>query len=240
MSRALHACLATAALACAVLGASCDQLPGKPAPPSAPIDLSSAAGFESFYAQQCAGCHGHNGEHGPARTLHDAAYLASVPSEALLTIVRDGVANTRMPGFGAHFIGGVQAEGGSNDEQLRAFLTTMQRAWGDSNAAASPIPWKHTAGIGRVDHGAALFAAQCVQCHAPMNAVQDSGAGSVTDPFYLRLVSDQHLRTSILFNHAPNSARTQATATEVDDLVAYLASLRAEHLSMNASKEIAR
>ncbi len=247
-----------------VLCASCDQLPGKPAPRAKPIDVTTVAGFQSYYATNCSGCHGVNGAQGPARPLTDASYLASVPADAMLAMLRDGIPNTRMPGFGTHSIGGVEALGGTTDAQLQAFITTMNSQWGASNAVASTIPWKHTAGLGDASRGASTFATHCLVCHTQDNTT----AGSVTDPFYLRLVSDQHLRTSIVFGRNDRNGRNDPngrndakaampaangpfpttagqpalaslTAANVDDLVAYLASLRGSGLSMNESKDSA-
>lgn len=238
-----------------VLCASCDQLPGKPAPRAKPIDVTTVAGFQSYYATNCSGCHGVNGAQGPARPLTDASYLASVPADAMLAMLRDGIPGTRMPGFGTHSIGGVEALGGTTDAQLQAFITTMNSQWGASNAVASTIPWKHTAGLGDASRGASTFATHCLVCHTQ----DDTTAGSVTDRFYLRLVSDQHLRTSIVFGRndrndakaampaandpfpttAGQAALASLTAANVDDLVAYLASLRGTGLSMNESKDSA-
>ncbi len=238
-----------------VLCASCDQLPGKPAPRAKPIDVTTVAGFQSYYATNCSGCHGVNGAQGPARPLTDASYLASVPADAMLAMLRDGIAGTRMPGFGTHSIGGVEALGGTTDAQLQAFITPMNSQWGASNAVASTIPWKQTAGLGDASRGASTFATHCLVCHTQ----DDTTAGSVTDRFYLRLVSDQHLRTSIVFGRndrndakaampaangpfpttAGQPALASLTAANVDDLVAYLASLRGSGLSMNESKDSA-
>ncbi len=249
-SRAWLITLASSALV------ACDQLPGKPAIRVAPPTLDTAAGFAGFYSDKCAGCHGADGTQGPARPLRDAAYLAAVPDDAMLRMLRDGVAGTRMPGFGGTRITAV------DDAALSAFLKGMQSAWGNASATApTNIAWAHHPGKANPEHGRELFDARCVACHPRTQPLASSAtlAGSVTDPFYLRLVSDQHLRTSIVFGRtdlssAPanmpsaagpfrdgNGARVDGalSSSDVDDLVAYLSDLRSAplHAPLNSAAQ---
>ncbi len=235
--------LLLACLAC--LSVSCDRLPGKPAPPAATPGLDVSTGFRAFYAERCAGCHGDEGRYGPARPLNAGIYLASIPEDALFTIVRDGIPGTRMPGFGGSSVTGV------SDEQIRAFILGMKRTWANPTGLQSIVPWQAGLSEASAEHGATLFASRCEFCHPRAgNQTQVAGAqqgavprlgGDVRDPFYARLVSDQHLRTSIIFGrddlHMPSVRGPFFTANgervveelsvgEVDALVAYLASFR--------------
>ena len=245
--------------------AACDQLPGKPALRVAPPTLDTAAGFAGFYSENCAGCHGADGTQGPARPMRDAVYLAAVPDDAMFNMLRNGIEGTRMPGFGGNRITAV------DDAALTAFVKGMRTAWGNASATApTNIAWAHQPGKADAEHGRELFDARCVSCHPRTQPVGSSAtvSGSVTDPFYLRLVSDQHLRTSIVFGRNDRNGRNDPngrndakaampaangpfpttagqpalaslTAANVDDLVAYLASLRGSGLSMNESKDSA-
>src|SRR5262249_29242900 len=48
-----------------------------------------------------------------------------------------------------------------------------------------------------VERGRAVFAGACARCHGE-NGQSDPRSGSVTDPSYLALVSDQHVRTTVV------------------------------------------
>ena len=227
--------------------AACDQLPGKPALRVAPPTLDTAAGFAGFYSENCAGCHGADGTQGPARPMRDAVYLAAVPDDAMFNMLRNGIEGTRMPGFGGNRITAV------DDAALTAFVKGMRTAWGNASATApTNIAWAPQPGKADAEHGRELFDARCVSCHPRTQPVGSSAtvSGSVTDPFYLRLVSDQHLRTSIVFgrndlNSAPANMPSAAgpfqdgngqrvdgalSSSDVDDLVAYLSGLRSSPL----------
>lgn len=231
----------------------CNELPGKPPPNPAPvIPANTRAGFEAIYAERCAGCHGNDGVLGAARPMRDADYLQSVSKDILFSVTRNGVAGTRMPAMGGDTVDPIP------DDVLHQFIDGMVDTWG----AASPdearpsrgIAWAHVPGTGDASRGATIFEAKCAYCHpAAMKAstavdldrpgtVKDPlVVGSVVDPFYLRLVSDQHLRSSVVFGRAdlgmPGAAGPfrgpdgQEVVEPIDsdavaDLVAYLASFR--------------
>ncbi len=248
---------------CCFVTVACDRLPGKPPIRAAAAAVDTPEGFATYYALSCAGCHGADGTKGPARPMRDAAYLAAVPEDSLIAIVRDGVQGTRMPGFSSD----------TDEATLARFVQTMRVQWGGdgtspSGAAAvlaidpaNGIAWQHVAGSGDARRGAELFETRCVGCHPRATTIDDrSTAGSVTDRFYLKLVSDQHLRTSILFGRSDLSASTAAmpgargpfrgadgrsdasalSAADVDDLVAYLSSLRGEWPPSSETKDGAR
>ena len=237
------------AIAMCVVGAlGCDRLPGKPKPRETAAALDTPAGFAGFYAEKCAGCHGVDGTHGPARPMRDAAYLAAVPAEAMLSILRDGIAGTRMPGFGGNRVGA------TDDAALAQFIKGMNNAWASSAHGAPTIKWSQPVGTGDLAHGRQLFDERCLGCHARTIAagatLAPGSGGSVTDVFYLRLVSDQHLRTSILFGRAdtgmPGAAGPFRAAdgtvvagtlseTDIADLVSYLAELRGGKLLNSSS-----
>ncbi len=221
------------------IGVACDRLPGKPAPRVDPPSLDTSVGFAGFYASRCAGCHGAGGTHGPARPLCDGEYLASIPEDALFQIVRNGIAGTRMPGFGGSTVTGV------SDEHIRAFIIGMKRSWMNPPGLKSVVPWGGGSSDASIERGATLFESRCAFCHPSAGgqallAVSPQG-GDVRDPFYVRLVSDQHLRTSIIFGRrdlgmpaaidpyqgAGGERVAEALTTEdVDALVAYLATFR--------------
>lgn len=193
-------------------------------------------GFARLWGANCAGCHGADGAHGPARPMRDAVYLATVSDAELHRVISGGSARgTMMPAFG-------HGSGGSlSDEEVSAVVAGMRRAWGRPEAMASSIPYAAPATRGDPDRGKAAFERTCAACHAPEGPAIPGAiaAGSITDPFFLQLVSDQALRSAILFGRfdlgmpgasGPYPGRDPSerlTAQDVDDIVAWLAQRRA-------------
>lgn len=231
----------------------CNELPGKPPPNPAPvIPANTSAGFEAIYAERCAGCHGNNGVLGAARPMRDADYLQSIPRETLFKVTRNGVPGTRMPQMGGDTVDPIP------DDVLHKFIEGMVDTWGtlkpDEPRPSRGIAWKHVPGSGDASRGAAIFEAKCAYCHPaqmkastaydldrPGTVADPLVVGSVVDPFYLRLVSDQHLRSSVVYGRAdlgmPGAAgpfrgpdgkevSEPLDAEAVADLVAYMVSFR--------------
>ena len=223
-----------------------DELPGRPPPNPAPVAAADTPdGFHRIWNDRCAGCHGADGVLGAGRPMNDPAYLAAVPKAEMIRVIKDGVPGTRMPAFGGSAVDPIPPD------DLAGFVDGMMAVWGPGpgglkNPASAGIAWKHETKGGDVDRGATLFDANCRSCHPsslpPEGTLTDPlVVGSVEDPFYLRLVSDQHLRSSIVFGRAdlgmPGAAGpfrgpdgkavdTALDGGEVTDLVAFLASLR--------------
>lgn len=222
-----------------------DDLPGRPAPNPAPVvPANTTAGFEIVWNARCAGCHGADGTLGAARPMNDADYLRGIGPDAMAAAIRHGVEGTRMPAFGGDAVDPIP------EDTITAFVAGMYATWGSESPSTDDvsrgIPWADEPGRGDAARGETLFNARCLSCHPRQQALDTIGddplvAGSVTDPFYLRLVSDQHLRSSIVYGRAdlgmPGAAGpfrgpdgkpvdTPLDGTDVDDLVRYLASLR--------------
>ncbi|MBV9225165.1 MAG: hypothetical protein JOY85_14120, partial [Acidobacteriaceae bacterium] len=47
------------------------------------VDPEKATDFPTLFSQNCAGCHGNNGRHGPGRILNDPLYVAFIPREEI-------------------------------------------------------------------------------------------------------------------------------------------------------------
>ena len=223
-----------------------DDLPGRPPPNPAPVAAADTPdGFRRIWDGRCAGCHGADGVLGAGRPMNDPAYLAAIPKAEMIRVIRDGVPGTRMPAFGGIAVDPIPAD------ELDGFVDGMMAVWGPGpeglkNPASAGLGWKHEAKGGDVDRGATLFDANCRSCHPSALPAEGAPAdrlvvGSVEDPFYLRMVSDQHLRSSIVFGRAdlgmPGAAGPfrgpdgKAVDKALDDdeaadLVAFLASLR--------------
>ena len=192
--------------ALAMLGAAgCDRLPGKPDAAERYERPTDVMDFETLYGMNCSGCHGAEGRLGPSRPLNDPLYLAYVGQERMRQIVAHGVAGTPMPGF-LVTIGGTLTE-----KQIAALVREIFSHWADESSLRGVSVPAYEPGQDSTENAAAAdsstdspvadggqaFATFCASCHG---ADGDGGdkAGSVVNPNYLALVSDQNLRTSVV------------------------------------------
>jgi cytochrome c oxidase cbb3-type subunit III len=186
--------------------------------PHEEADPSKTTDFAPLYANNCAGCHGENGKHGPGRILNDAIYQAWVSKDALRHVIEYGRPGTAMPPW-------AMANGGPlAPAQVTALVEGMQKNWSNAGAVQSAtLPPYRTDKTGDVDDGKKLFLRNCFACHGPGARI-----GLVTDPSYLSLTTNQNLRTSIVVGR-PDLGMPDFHALSdqnLTDLVAYLASKR--------------
>lgn len=230
LSIALLGCMVSSA------GTGCMDAPGKPAPNSEATRPEQVLDASALYKQNCAGCHGDHGQSGAAISLANPTYLATAGIGNLMRITKDGVAGTMMPAFG-------KAHGGFlTDDQIRVLCKGMLDAWAHSDAlnGQPPLPYAN-AEAGDATRGQQVFTVSCARCHGADSAQgspsPSSSGGSIVDPSYLALISDQGLR-SIIISGRPErgmpdwrseiqgrGARAM-TEQEISDMVAWLATHR--------------
>jgi len=224
-----------------------DEFPGKPNPANRPLPQNEITDFATLFAQNCTGCHGADGELGPAPPLNDPLFLALIPDEALRAVIRDGRPGTPMPAFAAE-------QGGTlSTEQVKIIATGLKSRWpadkkevSDPTIVADAPPYlAATASLqltpGATEQAAALFERACAECHGPNGAGGETGyasGGAINDAAFLALISDQALRRIIITGRhdlgMPNYAATDGrpddfkplTSEEIDELVALLAAWR--------------
>ena len=206
----------------AALTAGCGPAPGYPPQPVAqPENITD---FSTLYNQNCAACHGANGQNGPAIDLANPEYQALVDDATLRKWISSGMPGTEMPAF-------AQSAGGMlTDAQVNALIAGMRQAWSRPNAfaGATPLPYAQTVS-GDTARGQQIYASRCAGCH-------DAAKQDITSPDYLSLVSDQALRSIVIagrpdigqpdWRHDGQNSPTPLSAQEVDNIIAYLASLR--------------
>ncbi|MCE9618875.1 MAG: cytochrome c [Planctomycetes bacterium] len=228
LRKSLAAALAGSACALSASLAACGRIGTTKPAETAVVSLPQAA--LAKYAQNCSACHGADGVNGAARPLADANYLASVGRESIIAITTSGVRGGFCPGSGPGSLANWDSK------QVAAFVDGLMEAWGKGGVALS-IPWSvKSASSGDASRGRGVYAAMCQSCHGAPGSQSASSAGSVTDPNYLRLITDQGLRSAIIFGRPargmpawsgpfPNQpADRKLSAQEVSDVTAFLRS----------------
>lgn len=194
-----------------------------PAPIPRPAEVMD---FSTLYGENCAACHGANGEDGPAIDLANPEYQALVDDATLRKWISGGMPGTEMPAF-------AQSAGGMlTDAQVDALIAGMRKRWSQPNvfAGATPPPYAQPRD-GDANDGAQSYQSRCAPCHA-------SSPQQITSSDYLTIVGDQALRSIIIagrpdigqpdWRHLSLAGKTAMvpSAQEIDNIVAYLASLR--------------
>ncbi|HVN93535.1 MAG TPA: cytochrome c [Terracidiphilus sp.] len=212
------------AAALAAFVSSCGHAPGYP--PEAISRPDSITDFATLYGQNCAACHGANGQNGPAIDLANPEYQALVDDATLRKWISGGMPGTQMPAF-------AQSQGGMlTDAQVNALVAGMRQRWMRPNAFAGAAPPAYAEPqAGDPHRGQLAYQAHCAGCHA-------ASPQQITSPVYLALVGDQALRSIVIAgrpdigqpdwrNDVPaGSAPASLSDGDVTDIVAYLASLR--------------
>ena len=203
------------------------RLPGKPTEADrwrAPADVSD---FNELYTANCAGCHGKDGKLGAARPLADPLYLSFVPDDALRQVISQGRAGTNMPAFAQ------QAGGALTDRQIELLISGMRTAWSrPADFSGIQVPNYTVSGSSQAVSGASAYQTYCSSCHGPTGS--GGPAGSIVDPNFLNLVSDQGLRTTVVVGRSDlgkpdwrtNVPGHPMSPQEIDAVVAWLASQR--------------
>lgn len=203
--------------------------------------------FSVLYRQDCSGCHGDGGMYGAALPLNNPVYLTWAGHDRILNIVANGVPNTLMPPFS--YAGG----GLVTNKQIEAIVNGMMSHWnkpGKLNGAN--LPGYTPAGKGDVAQGQTAFRFFCARCHGTDGmglspggsrssryaaaSKPESAVGSIVNPTYLALISDQGLRDIVVAgmpgenmpdwrNDAPGKAMTDK---DVTDIIAWLVSHRVQ------------
>ena len=204
------------------------NLPGRPTQSDIVRRPSDNLDPIALYKQNCAGCHGADGKLGPAPPIGDPVYLALVDDDSLRKVISKGRPGTPMSAFG-------ESEGGMlTGEQVDIIVHGIRQRWGKPDvlqSGTSPSYAAKSAGIPQ--QGAAAFATYCASCHGDKGKGSDK-VGSIVDPRYLTLISDQGLRTITIIGrpdfNAPdwrnNVPGHPMSDQEITDVVAWLSSQR--------------
>jgi len=222
--------LAAALLAPLFVG-GCNTSPGKPAADSATVAPNDITDFPTLYSNNCAACHGPQGQGGPAIALADPLYLSIVDDPTLRKVIAAGVPNTAMPAF-AKSSGGMLTE-----KQVDVLAATIRANWAKPGAlaGAAPPPYAATS-PGDASHGAQTYKSFCASCHGPAGHGSPK-ASDIADTSFLALVSDQYLRTLVIVGRPELSAPDWRSDVpghplsnqEITDVVAWLTAQRVKN-----------
>jgi cytochrome c oxidase cbb3-type subunit 3/ubiquinol-cytochrome c reductase cytochrome c subunit len=211
-----------------LLNCACRRFPGEPEGSAEAPGAESSVNFEQLYSQNCAGCHGANGQGGPALALANPIYLAVAPDASIRRTVAQGIRGTMMPAFATTF-GGMLT-----DAQIDEIVRGLKEKWSrrEAEAVSSAPPYSRDL-AGDPSRGAVDFQVNCAQCHGN-NGEGGPKGGDVVDDSFLALVSDQGLRTTILAGRPDlghpdwrgDGSHQPLTDQELTDIVAWLGSKR--------------
>jgi len=206
----------------------CAGAPGRPSPGAVLIDPDEISDFSALYGQNCAGCHGPDGNGGAAIALGDPIYLAIADDSILRRVASKGVSGTSMPAF-------AKSEGGMlTDKQIDVIVRGIRERWSkpDVLRGVNPPPYSSSE-PGNTSRGRDVYTTYCFSCHGP-EGKGGQKAGSIVDGSYLALVSDQEIRTIVIVGRpelgAPdwrgNVPGKVMSAQDISDVTAWLESLR--------------
>jgi cytochrome c oxidase cbb3-type subunit 3/ubiquinol-cytochrome c reductase cytochrome c subunit len=167
--------------------------------------------------------------------LANPTYLSYAGEQNIAHVIAAGVPGKLMPPFAK------SAGGMLTDRQVAVIAQGMMTEWNKpASITSESVPPYSTTLMGDREHGRQAFITSCARCHGVGGEGSSGDAaneshhlGSIVDPTYLALVSDQYLR-GITVAGLPDqgmpdwrSDRAHAlTDQEITDIVAWLASKR--------------
>ena len=165
----------------------CGHAPGYPPNPIAAPHRGDAIS-PTLYSENCAACHGANGQNGPAIDLANPEYQALVDDATLRKWISGGMPGTEMPAF-------AQSAGGMlTDAQVNALIAGMRKQWSQSECLWLDARHRltHKRKTGDPHRGEQGYQARCAACHDGIST--NRSPARIT----LSLVGDQALRSIII------------------------------------------
>ena len=178
--------------------------------------LAAVTAGRGLYAENCAACHGKNGEGLVGPALNSRQLLATTADDTLFSLIRTGVPSTVMPAWG-------QAFGGPLTDEQATQLVTFIRAWEPTAPEITPV-----AITPDPVRGATIFAETCFICHGE-NGQGTDHAPKLNDPATLRDFDNAWYRKTIANGRPAKGMPTWGTVLspqQIDDLVALISAWR--------------
>ena len=204
--------------------------PGKPDPADAWIPPSKIADFMTLYVQSCAACHSIEPDVlAAAQPMNNPLYIQWAGRQHIHKVTAEGIPGTMMPVF-LNKLGGELTK-----EQVDSVVDGIMKFADGAPPPPADLP-AYAVGPGDVARGAEIARLACASCHGPDGAggTGSTAAGSIVDPAYLGLVSNQSLKTAVVVGRTdlgmPDYRSVlqgrPLTNQDIDDLVAWMASHR--------------
>lgn len=170
----------------------CSSLPGRPHDEPDVPRPETVMSFDKLYGENCAGCHGANGQDGAATDLANPEYEALVDDTTLHDVIAKGEKGTLMPGFNR------RSGGELTDAQIDAIVQGMRARWRktDTFAGATVPPYKANH-PGDASKGRDVYNIACASCHGE-SAHKPGKDGSILDGSFLALIDEQTVRTTVI------------------------------------------
>jgi cytochrome c oxidase cbb3-type subunit 3 len=206
----------------------CTNAPGLPRSGDIPAVPNEVSDFGTLYGQNCAGCHGADGNGGAAIALANPVYLAVADEAVLHRATAIGIPGTSMPAF-------AQSAGGMlTDKQVDAIVNGIRDHWSkpDVFLGADSPPYSSSAS-GDSARGSEVYAMYCSSCHGAEGRGGQK-ASPIVDGSFLALVNDQELRVFVIAGRPELGAPDwrsdipgkPMSPQDISDVVAWLASQR--------------
>jgi mono/diheme cytochrome c family protein len=162
------------------------------------------------YTEQCANCHGAQGEGGVGTALNNKTLLKNTFDDVLFSVIRSGVPSTQMPAWSVDFGGPL------TDEDIRSVVAFI-RAWEPTAPDVEPEAFEPSP-----ERGALLFATTCVVCHGE-NGLGTEDGPAINDPDRLSSLDNDWYRGVIRNGRPAKGMPTWGTVlspNQVEDLIA--------------------
>jgi len=188
---------------------------------SEPTRLTQAA--ESFsiervhrggevYIDQCASCHGAEGEGGIGPALNDRDLLRNTLDEIFFSVIRSGVPGTEMPGWSVDFGGPL------TDEDIRDVVAFI-RSWEPTAPVIEPVVFEPDSA-----RGALLYTITCAVCHGERGAGTDK-APALNDADRLKSLDNDWYRATIRNGRPARGMPTWGTVlspNQIEDIISLI------------------
>jgi mono/diheme cytochrome c family protein len=221
--------------AACMVSVGCSRIPGRPGPGPEVVRPEEVLDFPTLYKQNCAACHGTKGKDAAAISLANPVYLAVAGEDNLQQAIAKGITGSLMPPF-------AKSSGGTlTDRQVTVLAQGLIQQWGIPNPLTGQNPPPYVATLpGDATRGQQAFTTSCARCHGETgegNAAEtkpgSSKLGSIVNPAYLALISNQGLRSFIIAGRPEDGmpdwrsdSAQPLTDQQITDIVAWLASKR--------------